>query len=225
MFESVDYDTVIVSSIIGAGYSLAVAFGVAYYVKKRMKPSSETVFEANRESDIKWIFNVLERYHDDAMHVFNEFENAFGDLSAKRKELVTEMKFVTEDKLKEMKPVPFKDILQDQQKMTELKARLDWNFNQMMKFSDDFRKSENISSLKNNFNYDKFLVPLFSLINNINDYANGLFQADLRAYSLKWAIKNAETIIKYLKDEKLEKFENIKLFIERWESAIKTFSE
>jgi len=226
MFENVDWDTVIVSAIIGAVYSLAVAIGVAFYVKYKMKPSSEKVFEGNRESETKWTFMTLERYHDDAMRIFEKFEEAFGELAKTRKELVTEIKCVPEEELKTMKPVSFKDIIQDQNKMAELKERLDWELKQMKKLTTDYQQGENIANMKQYFNYDDFVLPLFSLMKNINDYAEGLLQADLRPYSLQYAIKNAKTVIKYLKDNDLDKSsKNVKSFIERWEKAIKELSE
>ncbi len=90
----VDWTTILVS----AGIGVVFTFFIALWVQKTMKPSSEIVFEENRESELKWTFKQLERYHESAMNIFNDFETEFGDLEKKRKDLVTTMKFESSEK-------------------------------------------------------------------------------------------------------------------------------
>ena len=220
----VDIETILVSSVIAAIFSAIVGVLIALWVKFTMKPAYEKNFEENRKSETKWLFNNLERYHKSAMQIFDNFEKEFGELEKIRKKLVTEMEFVPEDQLEKTPPVSFKNIIKDQKKMEYLKERLEWDLEYMKKYALEYEKKDNVNTLRDYFNFDDFVLKIFSLIKNINDYAGGLFQTDLRPHSLMWAIKNSESVVKYLKDNKLDKDdENVKAFIDRWEDAIKKY--
>jgi len=189
-----------------------------------MKTEYEKNYEENRESEARWLFIVLERYHKDAMRIFNNFESEFNELGKIRKELVTKMKFVPLDQLENEQVVSFKDIITDQKKMDYLKDTMNYELEQMKKVIIDYEKDRNLNNLRNYFSFDRFVLKIFSMMKNINDYAEGLFQADLRPNSLMWAIKNADEIIQYLKEKDLhKKDENVKVFVERWEKAVNDY--
>lgn len=218
----VDWTTILISAGIGAVFTIIIAF----WVQKTMKPASERVFEENRESESKWMFKQLERYHESAMNIFNDYETEFGDLAGKRKELVTKMNFVALDKLKDEPVVSFADIMSDKSKMDSLKVKLEWDLERIRQFPLDYKKKRNVETLKKYFSNDDFVLPIFSMIKDINDYAEGLFKAELRPRSLKFATKNAKVIVEYLKKHKIYKNnEYAKSFVERWEKAIKKHLE
>jgi len=218
----VDLTTILISAGIGAAFT----FFIALWVQKTMKPASERVFEENRESESKWTFKQLERYHESAMNIFNDFETEFGDLEKKRKDLVTTMKFESSDKILAMKPVSFADIMSDKRKMDSLKVKRELDLERIQQFPLEYQKERNVETLKKYFSNDDFVLPIFSMIKDINDYAEGLFQAELRPHSLKFATKNAKLIVEYLKKHKIYKNnEYAKSFVERWEKAIKEHLE
>jgi len=218
----IDWTTILISAGIGAVFTIIIAL----WVQKTMKPASERVFEENRESESKWTFKQLERYHESVMNIFNSFEQSFGGLEIKRKKLVTELEFVSADQIEKQEPVSFRDIMRDQSEMEQLSIKNEWDLKRIQQFPLDYGKERNVETLKKYFSNDDFVLPIFSMIKNINDYAEGLVQAELRPHSLKFATKNAKVIVEYLKKHKIYKNnEYAKSFVERWEKAIKEHLE
>ncbi len=218
----IDWITILISAGIGVGFTIIIAF----WVQKTMKPASERVFEENRESESKWMFKQLERYDECAMNIFNGYETEFGNLTTKRKELVTSMSFVPLDELKDAPVISFADIMRDKRKMDSLKIKLEWDLERIRQFPLDYQKEKNVETLNKYFSNDDFVLPIFAMIKNINDYVEGLFQAELRPHSLKFATKNAKVIVEYLQKHKIYKNnEYAKSFVVRWEKAIKEHLE
>ena len=117
MYEDLNWISVIISAI----FSAIVGLAIAGYVKKTMKPKHEEIFDDNRQTNLRFIFNDLERFHEQATFIFNQFENDFGGLDNKRKELVTRMKWVPLDEISEQEPVSLLAIFNDQKKLEDLK--------------------------------------------------------------------------------------------------------
>jgi hypothetical protein len=222
----VDLETVAISFIVGAGSSAIVGTLIAKWVQKTMKPKSETNFEKNRASDARWLFLVYKGYHDRAMEIFNYFEDNFDELAETRRELVTTMDWKSTDEVTVIKPTSYADIRNDELKMKTLRKRLQSSLDSIKRFERDIGNKEYADDLKNYFSYEEFVQPIFSLVNNINDYVEGLFQTELRPYSLRYAVQNAETVIKYLKDEEIDKNNpHVQEFIDNWENAITSLTK
>lgn len=217
---AVDWDTILVSSMISAGFSAIVGILIAFYVKHKMKPKHQEVFENNRQTNLRFIFNDLERYHDHTMFIFDEFEKKFGDLKKKRKELVTTIKFVPIEEIDKQEPIKFADIMKDKQNLDELKTRLKFNFDQMKKISDFFDKESR--SLETYFE-NSFLQHIRQIFWQTNYYAEQLFNATLVPSCLNSSTDRAKKVIEYLKkDDSLDLSEkNVKSFIDRWEKVFK----
>jgi len=144
----VDWETILISVVIGAVIGAVFTIIIAYWVQKTMKPPSDIVWEENREGESKWTFKQLKRYDESAMKIFNGFETEFGNLEKKRKDLVTTMRFESSEKVLAMKPVLFADIMSDKRKMDSLKVKLEWDLERIQQFPLDYEKERNVETLK-----------------------------------------------------------------------------
>lgn len=89
MFEHVDWDTTIISTITSA----VVAISVGLYVRYKTKPKSEIIYNANRQANLNLIFSGLNHLNFEFGTLYESIEQRLGELTKKRSEVIPSLVF------------------------------------------------------------------------------------------------------------------------------------
>lgn len=84
MFEKLDFDTIIISTLM----AIAITVGVSWFFRFRTKPKFEIIYDSNREENLTYVFNGLEMLDSDFGSFCEIFEDNFGLLTKEKKEIV-----------------------------------------------------------------------------------------------------------------------------------------
>lgn len=207
----VDFWTVLVS--------FTIAVGVALFVRYKIKPKHEEVFDYNRKSNIVRIFGLLDHLDFQFRYFIEYFEKDMGELTKDRKTVLPERKFEkTQDGGYVVDITDTMGIgIKYEQVKPELK-RLAENLRMLEKsFLSDY-------SIYLNYVHDSFLRDIRMYFLNTAHYAEWLLKDTHLAYLRKKRMESAKKIIEYVeKDKSLVSNPLIKKFIEKWEEEFPKF--
>jgi len=85
----VEWDTVVLNTVL----SIVVAVVVGLYIRFKVKPKHEDVFEHNRNVEFKRIFNTIHFFDFHFENFVNYLEREMGPLSRDRETLTPQPKF------------------------------------------------------------------------------------------------------------------------------------
>ena len=206
----VEWDTVVVSSIISA----IVAIGVALCVRYKVKPKHEVVFEHNRNVEFKRIFDTIHFLDFHFQNFLDDLEKEMGPLTNDRETLTPKPEF---------KPLPeggqIAEFSLEQTKLAlkfqRLLPKLKFNFEQIRKITQGFQNDylRLLNQIENSF-----LTNVWNYIFSTHHYAEWAQKDFLMSSLLKENMKTAKKIIDFLESDKTIDLTEpyIKEFIEKW---------
>jgi len=205
----IEWDTVVVSTIL----SIMGAFLVGLYIRYYVKPKHEEVFNYNRKVNIQRIFGLLDNLDLQLRNFIEYFEKDLGALTVDRKTVLPEKKFEKQPDGSFIADITDRTGLG--KKYEEMKPeliRITENHKMLQKsFLSDY-------SIYQHYMHDSFLRDIRNYIRDTTHYVGWLLKDTHLGFLRTKRMESAKKIIEYVqKDKSLVTIHDINKFIERWE--------
>ena len=208
-----EWDNITANAII----SFIVATGVGLYIRYKVKPKHEEVFEHNRNDAIKNIFDFIHRSDNHFVRFTNSIETEMGPITKTRDTVTPKptieklpdggqlMKFTYDDTQKRMK-------------FEKLKRKLQFDFRQIENTFNIFQ--QNYQKLHDHIE-KAFLEDVWKYLQNNVHFAEWAQKDHLANYIFKDQIILSQRIINFLaKDKNIDcSYPRITEFIEKWKEV------
>jgi len=206
----IEWDTVVVNAFL----SLTVAVGVGLYIRYRVKPKHEEVFEHNRNEEIIGIFNTIDLLDFHFQNFLDDLETEMGPLTDDRETLSPRPKFEEMPDGGQM-AVFSKEQSEMMHKFDNIKPKLKYSYEQIKKISEGFQKD--YLRLLNHIE-SSFLRNVWLYFFDTTYYAEWAQKNYLMKNLLEKNMESAKGIIEFLEDDKTIDLSQskIKKFIDKW---------
>lgn len=216
MFEHIDWDTTIISTITSG----AIAVGIAWYFRFRAKPKIEVVFEDNRKSSFHYLFSNLASFDSYFGSFYEIFEKDVTELRGSDKAIVRSspiMRSFLNSSGETETIINLGNVDMDLIRRFEFtKKNLEPMLENMRRFYKTF--SDDYTEYHKHM-HDTFLRDVIRYYNSTIEYARWVLQGEDYSVHMASRLQSAFKIIHYLeKDKSIDKsFEPTKEFLKKWE--------
>ena len=207
-----EWDNILANAFI----SFIVAVGVGLYIRYKVKPKHEEVFDHNRNDAIKTIFSFIQQSDSDFVRLIDTIETEMGPITKKRDTVTPKptieklpdggqsMKFTYEETQKQLK-------------YEKIKPKLEFDFKRIEYTFNLFQ--QNYQKLHNHIEKE-FLEDVWKYLHGTYHYSEWALKDHLGNYIFKDQITLSKKIIKFLeKDKNVDRtYPSIKEFIEKWKN-------
>lgn len=201
----------IVTMLISAVISSVIAWKIGLYIRFNTKPVHEIVYQDNRTSNLKLIFNGIRLSDSTLGSIFEIFTDKFGELSRNRKVIIADpISSINTD---------FGKFLVQKKIFDETVQGLQDTLKRMREQRKDFLKDYHV--LQNYF-HDSFLRDINQYLWLAEEYVSELFKNENHGFKLIKRKDIALKIIEYIESDKsINKNErNIQEFITMWKETL-----
>ena len=212
----VEFDTVLVNAVL----SIVVALGVGLYIRFKVKPKREIVFEDNRKDNVNRVCNILNFFDSSFEHVYKGFEVEFGDLTKKMENIIPKLEFRREND-EYVAELDFVDQIKKEETLKKLKNQYERTLETMEEqtkiFYDDI-------PIFHNYLHNSFLIDISSYMTTTVHYSQELMNGHNYVGIGLMRLKFYKKIKLYLQNDKsIKENKGVKEFISRWEKQIKKY--
>jgi len=208
---------------LNAFIAFIVASGVATYIRFKVKPKHEEVFEHNRNANLMMVFGLLNRLDMNFGSFVRDFEQSMGEFTKDRNKILPKIEWKTEPDGGKIavRPPNYGEM---SAKYEQLKKDLKSTEDAMKSVERDFRNDFNIFQ---NYIHVDFLREVSLYIFDTLYFSDWALKDAPLPYCLERRMKRAKKIIEYVeKDKGLDQtFSGFNYFRQRWNEEFIKFPD